>query len=44
MTETTKTAASDLDAAAIAHLKILTKQRERPARSLLKRRRKKSHQ
>ena len=45
MTKTSKAvAASDLDPAALAHLKILTAQRRRSARTLLKRRRRKSHQ
>lgn len=44
MTDTTNTAASGLDAAAIAHKKILTQQRKRTARTLRKRRRRKSHQ
>jgi hypothetical protein len=45
MTKTTQTpATSDLDAATITHLKILVAQRKRIARTLLKRRRKKSHQ
>lgn len=34
----------DLDPAQLAHLKILLAQRKRIARTLLKRRRKKSHQ
>jgi hypothetical protein len=45
MTKPSKTAApSDLDPAALTHLRILTAQRKRSARTLLKRRRKKSHQ
>jgi|SwirhirootsSR3_FD_contig_41_16856486_length_402_multi_4_in_0_out_0_1 hypothetical protein len=45
MTKTTKTpATSDLDPATITYLKILVAQRKRSARTLLKRRRKKSHQ
>ena len=45
MTKTSKTmTAADLDPAALAHLKILLAQRKRTARTLLKRRRKKSHQ
>lgn len=45
MTKTTKTLeAQDLDPATLAHLKILIAQRKRIARTLLKRRRQKSHQ
>lgn len=45
MTKTAKpNTPSDLDPATLAHLKILTAQRARSARTLLKRRRKKSHQ
>jgi hypothetical protein len=45
MTNTPKTPdTSDLDPATLAHLKILLAQRKRAARTLLKRRRQKSHQ
>jgi hypothetical protein len=44
MTKTTKTPDTDLDPETITHLKILAAQRKRSARTLLKRRRKKSHQ
>ena len=45
MAKTPKTpVASDLDPATLTHLKILAAQRKRSARTLLKRRRKKSHQ
>ena len=43
-TKTTKTATADLDPAALAHLKILQRQRKRADRVLLQRRRRKSGQ
>lgn len=45
MTKTnTSTATEGLDAATLAHLKLLARQRKNAARKLLKRRRRKSHQ
>jgi hypothetical protein len=45
MSKTSKTmTTADLDPAALAHFKILLAQRKRAARTLLKRRRRKSHQ